>query len=166
MNQPSPQAKPRHWLDAWPWPWIWIFALPVVTVPPTILLRWMILPHCHLQPPSHPEAAQYACPTGLLVGSLLPGLWLLAALLWLRSDHVEVHEAAVQAGQLAVIRFLVPVVDVIRFGEFAPLTTGFLAPPLTPGSLVSILLWLASWGFALRFEWRWDRRQPVEFQSG
>jgi hypothetical protein len=134
-------------VDAWYWPFLFLLALPSITIPATLALRFvgsesvctrvcLSLTYCPLD-----------CPTAWMVATLAPGLLGLMCFHWRKSEKPNVRSAARIVGALAIARLVGPAAAMVAGG---PETRLFLSTFAGARDLeVSVLLWVITLSAAL-----------------
>jgi uncharacterized protein len=150
----------RH--QAWYQPFLFLLLLPLFTVPATMFLRIAVV-DCWVPRGFCDMICAVECPTIPVIGSLAPGLLGLACVCWARSTRPEVKEAGSVATVLAILRVVVPAVDIFVAGWGAGWTTGLAVTATNSlSTFLSPALWMGTL-LAFVFFWSWAPRQwPTE----
>jgi hypothetical protein len=137
------------------WPWAWVLLIPFLTVPTTLILwqGWLV-PQCRVAP--GPAPSPYTCPGNGVAMALLPGLLNLVPFTWIVCEARSTRLAALLAGGLGAIRWLVPTV---LHGATQPSVTIHPIDALLQ-ILVNLGLWVLTLCLGAGF-WLWSLRyQP------
>jgi MFS family permease len=161
------------WLNWWRWPFLWIILIPGVTIPWQIVLlgnsgRWpaaRVYDNCELEPDIRGATNTWECSPEHVLPTLLPGLLILVALLWLFSSVRRTRLAAVVAGGLAVARLITPALIYVASGTVTLRTTFFPGPDASVAA--SVALWMVSIAVAFAFPrlFKEDGRSPAGVAS-
>jgi hypothetical protein len=130
-------------------PFAWILLVPAITVPLHVYLLgnitngythrgWAIQQRAGecTEMPSGQYEVEWACPLDASLMTLSPGLLNLVPFLWALSGRRRVRQAAIVAGSLGLLRFVVPVGIYIADAPDVTIIGGYQGPPAI-GSIVS-----------------------------
>jgi len=134
-------------LNWWAWPFLWIVLIPGVTIPWQIVLlgnsgRWpaaQVYDNCDLVPGIPRATNTWHCAPEHVLPTLLPGLLMLVAFLWLLSPRRGTRYAAAVAGSLGALRLVVPALIYVASGTVSVRTTFFPGPDASVAA--SVVLW-------------------------
>ena len=156
-------------LNWWGWPFSWIVLIPGVTIPWQIVLlgnsgRWPaanVYDNCDLEPDVRGATNTWECAPEYVLPTLLPGVLILVAFLWLRSPERPTRYAAVIAGTLGAARLITPALIYVASGTVTLRTTFFPGPDASVA--LSASLWVVSIAAALAFPrlLKGDKRSPA-----
>ena len=156
-------------LNWWGWPFLWIILIPGVTIPWQIVLlgnsgRWPaagVYDNCDLEPDIRGATNTWECAPEHVLPTLLPGVLILVAFLWLQSPERPARYAALVAGTLGAVRLIAPALIYVISGTVTLRTTFFPGPDAS--AALSVSLWAVSIAVALAFPrlFKRDKRSPA-----